>query len=131
MANVDNRKTILVVDDMAPILEHARQILKDDYKLIPCTSAKMALDIMSKRLPDLVITDINMPELDGFELLRIIKATPDYSEIPVILITSGLTAEAELHGYELGADDFILKPFGQLAVLKKVKNQLCLAELKK
>lgn len=130
MAEADTRKTILIVDDMAAILEHARQILKDEYKIIPCTSARMALDIMSKRLPDIVLTDINMPDIDGFELLKTIKSIPEYNSIPVILITTGLTAEIEAQGYELGADDFVIKPFGQVAMLKKIKNQLMMKEIK-
>lgn len=130
MAATDNRKTILVVDDMAAILEHAKQILKDEYKIIPCISAKMALDVMSKRLPDLVLTDISMPDMDGYELLKTIKSTPAYADIPVILITTGLTADVEAQGYELGADDFVIKPFGQIAMLKKIKNQLLMKEMK-
>lgn len=130
MPESDNRKTILVVDDMAAILEHARQILKDDYKIIPCTSAKMALEIMSKRLPDLIMSDINMPDMDGYEFLKVIRAAKEYKDIPVILITTGLTAETENLGYECGANDFVLKPFAQTSMLKKVKDQLLLREIK-
>ena len=123
MANTD-RKTIMVVDDMATILEHARQILKDDYKVIPCTNVDQAFDIMSKCQPDMILTDINMPGKDGYEFLSLLKSNPDYSDIPVILITAELSAETEAKGFELGADDFILKPFSTITMLKRISNHL-------
>ena len=119
----NTEKTILVIDDMAAILEHARQILKDEYKVIPCTSAKQALDIIEKRRPDLILTDINMPDMDGYEFLSSIKSNPDYKDIPVLLITAEMTTEIETKGFELGADDFILKPFSQITMLKRIANQ--------
>lgn len=118
------KKTIMVVDDMAAILEHARQILKDDYKLIPCMSGKQALEIIPKRRPDLVLLDVNMPEMDGFEVLSTLKADDEYKDIPVILITTELTADIESKGFESGADDFIIKPFSQISMLKRISNRL-------
>lgn len=130
MAETNNRRTILIVDDMAAILEHARQILKDKYNVLPCTSAKLALDVMKKRIPDLIMSDINMPDMDGYELLQQVRSTPQLKDIPVILVTSGITAEIEAKGYELGADDFVLKPLGQFAVNKKIRDQLLIKDIK-
>lgn len=123
MDNVD-KKTVLVVDDMAAILEHAKQILKDDYKVIPCMSAKQALDVISKRKPDIVLTDINMPDMSGYDLLTSIKSNPETKDIPVLLISAEMTSEIEAKGFEMGADDFILKPFSQVTMLKRVAKQL-------
>lgn len=121
---VSERKTIIIVDDMAAILEHAKQLLKDTYNVIPCTSAKQALDVISKRHPDAILTDVNMPDMDGFEFLSTIKSDPANKDIPVLLITAEMTSDIETKGFELGADEFILKPFSQITMLKRIDNAI-------
>jgi len=116
------KKTIIVIDDMAAILEHAKQLLKDEYSVIPCISAKQALEIMGKRKPDLILVDINMPDMDGFEFLSMIKADERFSDIRVMMITAEITAQTESKGYELGAENFILKPFSQPVMMKKIRD---------
>lgn len=123
-----DKKTVLVVDDMAAILEHAKQILKDEYKVIPCTSAKQALDVIDKRKPDCVLTDINMPDMDGFELLSAIKSNPETKDIPVLLLSAEMTSDLEAKGFALGADDYVLKPFSQVTMLRRISNQIALRE---
>ncbi len=120
MTDTTEKKLILVIDDMAAILEHARQMLKDEYNVIPCISARKALEVMEKRKPDLILVDINMPEMDGFEFITLIKADERYKDIKVMMITAEITAQTEAKGYELGADGFILKPFSQTVMLKKI-----------
>ena len=116
----EERKTIMVIDDMAAILEHAKQLLKEDYSVIPCISAAQALEIMEKRKPDLILVDINMPETDGFEFIRTIKEDVRFRDIHVMMITAEITAAVESKGYELGAENFILKPFSQPVMMKKI-----------
>ena len=118
------RKTILIIDDMATILEHAKQILKDSYKVIPCTSGKQGLEIFDKMKPDLVLVDINMPDMDGFQVLSEIRNRAEGREVPVIMMTTGLTNEIESEGFRAGVDDFLINPFSQPAVLKRVSMQL-------
>ena len=118
------RKTILVIDDMAAILEHAKQLLKEKYSVIPCTSAKQALEIIEKRKPDLILVDINMPEMDGFDFIRKIKEDERYSDIHVMMITAEITSQTESKGYELGAENFVLKPFAQHVMMKKIEDCL-------
>ena len=118
------RKTILVIDDMAAILEHAKQLLKEKYSVIPCTSAKQAFDIISKRKPDLILVDINMPEMDGFDFIRKIKEDERYSDIHVMMITAEITSQTESKGYEFGAENFVLKPFAQHVMMKKIEDCL-------
>ena len=120
MTDTTEKKLILVIDDMAAILEHARQMLKDEYNVIPCISARQALEVMEKRKPDLILVDISMPEMDGFEFITLIKADERYKDIKVMMITAEITAQSEAKGYELGADGFILKPFSQTVMLKKI-----------
>ena len=121
------RKIILVIDDMAAILEHAKQLLKGEYSVIPCISAKQALDIMDKRIPDLILVDINMPEMDGFDFIRQVKSDERFSDVHVMMITAEITSQIESKGYELGAENFILKPFSQPVMLKKISE--CLKSL--
>jgi len=119
-----DRKTILVIDDMATILEHAKQILKDSYKVIPCTNGKQGLEIFDKMKPDLVLVDINMPDMDGFQVLSEIRSRKEGGKVPVIMMTTGLTNDIESAGFRCGVDDFVIKPFSQPAVLKRVSMQL-------
>lgn len=118
------KKTIVVVDDMATILEHAKMILKEDYRVVPCTNGAQALEIINKIHPNLVLVDINMPDMDGFEVLTAIKQNPAVSNISVILITTELSSDIEEKGFELGADDFIIKPFAQASMLKRISKIL-------
>lgn len=118
------KKVILIIDDMATILEHAKQILKDSYKVIPCTSGRQGLEIFDKIKPDLVLVDINMPDLDGFQVLSEIRNRPEGKKVPVIMMTTGLTNEIESEGFKAGVDDFLIKPFSQPAVFKRVSMQL-------
>ena len=118
------RKTIMVIDDMAAILEHAKQLLKDEYSVIPCISAKQALEIMDKRKPDLILVDINMPEMDGFDFIRRIKSDERFSDVHVMMITAEITSQIESKGYELGAENFVLKPFSQPVMIRKITECL-------
>lgn len=120
----NSKKVILVIDDMATILEHAKQILKDTYKVIPCTNGKQGLEIFDKMKPDLVLVDINMPEMDGFQVLSEIRSRKETGKVPVIMMTTGLSNEMESLGFRCGVDDFLLKPFSQPAMLKRVSQQL-------
>ena len=120
----EQRKTIMVIDDMAAILEHAKQLLKDEYSVIPCISAKQALEIMDKRKPDLILVDINMPEMDGFDFIRRIKSDERFSDVHVMMITAEITSQIESKGYELGAENFVLKPFSQPVMIRKITECL-------
>jgi putative two-component system response regulator len=114
----------MVIDDMAAILEHAKQLLKDEYSVIPCISAKQALEIMDKRKPDLILVDINMPEMDGFDFIRRIKSDERFSDVHVMMITAEITSQIESKGYELGAENFVLKPFSQPVMIRKITECL-------
>lgn len=118
------KKTILIIDDMPTILEHTRQILKNNFKVIPATSGIGALEIMEKVKPDLVLLDLNMPDMDGFETINRMKKNPDTSDIPIIIATTDLTLASEAKAYKCGAEDFLRKPFTVPALYHKINNQL-------
>ncbi len=116
----ENLKTILVVDDMAAILEHAKQLLKNSYNVIPCISADQALGVLERKIPDIIMADVNMPGTDGFEFLKKVREDDRLKDIKVLMTTAEITSEIESRGYELGADGFILKPFNQAVMLRKL-----------
>ncbi len=113
-----NRK-LLIVDDEIEILKMIKSIfLNAGYKdIITAQSGKEALKLMRQKLPDMVISDVMMPDMDGFELLQEIRAV---SHIPVMLLTAKNEAEDRFSGFELGADDYLAKPFLPKELLLRV-----------
>ena len=101
---------ILVVDDDATMARAIHSFLKDDYEVYMVTSGKNALQFLEKKTPDLVLLDIKMPEMDGFETLTEMRKHPDMAEVPVIFLTGDEDIETEERGLAVGASDFIRKP---------------------
>lgn len=112
-------KSILVIDDELDLLVMIKSIFnRAGYKnVITAASAREALSIISKRMPDMIILDIMMPEMDGFELLQEIRAI---SKVPVLILTANGGAEDRFSGFELGADDYLIKPFLPKELLLRV-----------
>ena len=113
-------KHILIVDDSKTNLIMARQELSESYEVTPVISGEQALQFLEKRIPDLILLDINMPVMDGKETLAKIKANSMWSNIPVIFLTSDESAETEAECLRLGAEDYIRKPF----VAKVMKSRI-------
>lgn len=103
-------KTILVVDDDKMNLNNAMKILSPSYKVIPMPSGRMALNYLSKNIPDLILLDILMPEMDGFEVMRQIRAKQEWADVPVIFLTADVSTETCAKGGALGASGFMAKP---------------------
>ena len=125
------KKKVMVVDDMPTILEQARQVAGDAYQLIPAISGIQALEILEKITPDIILLDIYMPQMDGFECLAQIKNKPKWKDIPIIIITTDSSVVTETKGFALGAADFIRKPFTEEIMFKRINMQLELVEYKK
>ncbi|MGB9241912.1 MAG: SpoIIE family protein phosphatase [Candidatus Acidiferrales bacterium] len=129
MANVEEKKTVLVVDDAPANLQIVNSILKDEYKIRVATSGAKALVLVKvKPLPDLILLDVVMPEMDGYEVCGILKATPEARDIPVIFLTGKTEADDETKGFEMGAVDYIHKPFLAAVVKARVHTHLMLRE---
>lgn len=118
---------ILIVDDVPENIEVLYQILKSDHKLYGATSGKKALEVAALRRPDLILLDVMMPEMDGYEVCAALKNTAKTQDIPVIFITAKTDVESERYALSSGAVDFIHKPFDPGIVLARVKLHLELA----
>ncbi|MDM8515709.1 response regulator [Desulfobacterales bacterium HSG16] len=117
---------ILVVDDEPNNLHLMMQVLGDKYQMAYATSGKEALDIVVKMKPDLILLDIMMPEMDGYETCRKLKADPYISKIPVIFVTAMGKEEHESLGFEVGGVDYVTKPVSVPVVLARVATHLAL-----
>jgi two-component system, cell cycle response regulator len=104
---------ILLVDDNEEILEFLERILQAKYTVLKATDGRSAIDILQKEAVQLVVSDIMMPVMDGFELCKAIKSNFEYSHIPVILLTAKNNMQSKVEGLELGADAYIEKPFSK------------------
>ena len=117
-----DREQILVVDDEPRMTRFIRMNLElDGYRVIEAHDGLQALDKVRTNLPDLVILDVMMPELDGFETLEVLR---EVSNVPVIMLTVRSDEEDKVRGLELGADDYVTKPFGARELTSRVKAVL-------
>ena len=117
-------KTIFVVDDNTVNLVTADETLSDSYNVITLASASTMFEFLKKTIPDLILLDIMMPDIDGFEALKQLRADRLYAKIPVIFLTSKNDAATEALGFEMGVIDFISKPFSGPVLLNRIKTHL-------
>jgi len=110
LAGSNMSKKILAVDDMPEILSFVNSALKNHYKIVAVTSAKTALNVMKSQKPDLFLLDIDMPEMDGFELIRIIRSTAEFKKTPVVFLTGNSSRDHVTAAMLEGCNDFIVKP---------------------
>lgn len=120
-----DKPTVMIVDDATENLLVLIQLLKDDFHVIPLKSGKAALKKLAQDpLPDLALLDIVMPEMDGYELCTRLKADPRTKEIPVIFITAVSEAMDDAKAFEIGAVDYVPKPFNPLTVRARVNTHI-------
>ena len=128
MTITEQKPTVLIVDDMPENIDILRGILKQNYKLKIATNGANALKIAKgQQPPDIILLDIMMPEMDGYEVCEKLKQDPATQPIPVIFITAKTAVEDEQRGFELGAVDYILKPFNAAIVEARVRTQLTIS----
>jgi putative two-component system response regulator len=123
----DMKKTIFVVDDNDTNLSMARDALNEQYRVMTMPSAGKMFDLLGKITPDLILLDIEMPEIDGFEAL--VRLKDMWANIPVIFLTSMTDAAVEVRGFQLGVVDFIAKPFSAPVLINRIKTHLNIDEL--
>ena len=121
---------ILVVDDAAANIQAVTAILREHgYQISVATNGRQALSVLERVRPDLILLDVLMPEMDGFEACRRIKHDPAYRDIPIIFLTAKTDATDIVRGFELGAADYVPKPFNAYELLARVNTHLMLDRL--
>jgi PAS domain S-box-containing protein len=121
---------ILLVDDNADMRDYLKRLLSQQYEVESVPDGLAALDSARGRVPDLVLTDVMMPGLDGFGLLQELRSDPQTRKIPIILLSARAGEEARVEGLEAGADDYLIKPFSARELLARVEAALKMARLR-
>ena len=126
--NVEDIKAkILIVDDVLANIKVLKETLKTDFKIIFALNGNKAIEIVKSDPPDLILLDIMMPDMDGYEVCRILKSDPKTRNIPIIFLTARTDTEDETKGLQLGAVDYIVKPINPAIVSARVNTHLNLA----
>lgn len=118
------RKKLLIVEDHKDIRLYLKALFDKEYDLLIATNGQEGVDLTVKELPDLILCDVMMPVKDGFECCREVKENSDTCNIPFIMLTAKVEDDDIIHGLELGADDYVLKPFTPGILKAKVRNQI-------
>jgi putative two-component system response regulator len=124
MFKQNQKKTILAVDDTPTNINVVNEVLSAHYFVQAAVSGKMAIKIIEQKKPDLILLDIMMPEMDGYEVCQHIKNDAELTDIPIIFLTAKTSEEDETKGLSLGAVDYITKPISPPILLERIKNHL-------
>jgi PAS domain S-box-containing protein len=125
-----NRPHILVADDNADMRQYLTRLLSERYRVEAVPDGQAALDAVRARPPNLVLTDVMMPHLDGFGLLRELRSAPGTRTLPIILLSARAGEESRVEGMEQGADDYLIKPFSARELLARVQTHLEMARIR-
>jgi len=125
---VNKRHTILVVDDDPGNIMILTSLLKDEYDIMSALNGHDAIDQLKVHKPDLILLDVMMPEINGYEVCSMIKSDAAVADVPVIFLTSLDTSDAELKGLEVGGIDYLKKPVQHLLLRQRVRNHLLLKD---
>ncbi|MDR0305735.1 MAG: response regulator [Chitinispirillales bacterium] len=125
------KKKIIVVDDNPANLNACKKTLKDLYDVFPAPSAEKMFEIMTHIIPDLILLDVEMPGTNGYEAIRVLKSNNAYKEIPVMFLSAMDDAQSEMEGLDLGAADYIHKPFVSALLIKRIETHISVIEGKK
>ena len=122
-----HQNSVLIIDDEPANIVALRQILSSQYAIYGATDGQTGITAAREKSPDIILLDILMPGMDGYEVLSILKDTEKTRDIPVVFITGLGSKDAEEKGLNLGAEDYILKPFSSAIVKLRIRNILKIA----
>ncbi|MGI5413751.1 SpoIIE family protein phosphatase [Streptomyces chartreusis] len=125
-----HRPRLLVVDDNADMRAYLTQLLQTDYDVLPAADGRAALEMALAEPVELVLSDVMMPRMDGFELVRALRADPRTSRLPIVLLTARAGEEESVQGRQAGADDYLAKPFSARQLLARVRTGLELSQMR-
>jgi PAS domain S-box-containing protein len=123
--------TVLLADDNADLREYARRVLSEHYAVHAVADGQAALDAARELHPDLIVSDVMMPRLDGFGLIREVRADPQLHALPIILLSARAGEESRIEGLDRGADDYLVKPFSARELLVRADTLVRSAELRR
>lgn len=123
------KPVLLLVEDNDDFRFYLKDNLKQQYSILEATNGKDGLNLAQKHVPDLIVSDVMMPEMNGMELCRLIKNEKNTSHIPVILLTARSAEEQKMEGFDAGADDYVTKPFNFEILQSRIKNLIHQREL--
>jgi signal transduction histidine kinase len=129
--SVSEKPVVLLVDDNADMREYVYGLLSGRFQVITAENGRLALEQAHATHPDLVLTDVMMPEMDGFAVLRELRQNPSTRMVPVIMLSARAGEEARIDGLDAGADDYLTKPFTARELIARVEAQLKMARLRK
>ncbi len=118
----DSRPHILVIDDNKEIVDYIRECLADSYEVVVGNNGEEGFELACEKIPDLVVSDIMMPVMDGIEFCRKMKAEVKTCHIPIVLLTAKGSMQDKTEGYEAGADSYLTKPFSATLLRSRIKN---------
>jgi len=118
------KKKILIVEDDLDIRIMMEYILREDYDLVLCEDGRSGIDKAVEERPDLILLDIYMPGISGFEVCKAVRDNSETSSTPIILLTAGALKEEVSEGYAIGADDYIFKPFEPGELIERIEKLL-------
>jgi DNA-binding response OmpR family regulator len=121
-ADGPDKKALLIIDDNRDICEFVREVMEPDYRVLQAYDGVQGLEVIKEELPDIILCDVMMPEMDGFELSRKLKEDAMTEAVPIIFLTGRAGKSAQLEGLDTGADDYITKPFDTKLLQTRVKN---------
>ncbi|QKZ16305.1 SpoIIE family protein phosphatase [Streptomyces chartreusis] len=125
-----HRPRLLVVDDNADMRAYLTQLLQPDYDVLPAADGQAALEMALAQPVELVLSDVMMPRMDGFELVRALRADPRTARLPIVLLTARAGEEESVQGRQAGADDYLAKPFSARQLLARVRTGLELSQMR-
>jgi PAS domain S-box-containing protein len=125
------RSTILLADDNTDMRDYLQKLLERHYRVLAVSNGLEALQVMEETCPDLILTDVMMPLMDGFGLLRAVRDNPGTRSVPVIILSARAGEEARIEGGDAGADDYLVKPFSARELLARVAAHLKLARIRR
>jgi PAS domain S-box-containing protein len=125
------RSRVLIADDNADMRQYLVRLLSERFDAMAVANGRAALEVAQQQLPDLVLSDVMMPELDGFGLLRELRANSETRTIPIILLSARAGEESRVEGLDAGADDYLVKPFSARELIARVQTHLQLARVRR